>query len=75
MIHKVLDVMALSEEVARDSQSGKLSKQLLAEGQTLYGINPDYPEYLERITPDGRRTLGQWRDGEFDAGFILLYKS
>ncbi|GAA6184636.1 hypothetical protein [Aliiglaciecola sp. NS0011-25] len=74
MMHKSLDVMALSEEVERDSESGKLSKQLLAEGQTLYGKNPDYPEYLERITPDGRRTLGQWRDGEFDAGFSLLYK-
>ena len=72
MMYKTLDVIALSEEIERDSQSGKLTMQLLAEGQTLYGKNPDYPEFLERITPDGRRTLGQWRDGEFVTEASLL---
>tara|TARA_R110001583_G_scaffold192040_1_gene358130 strand:+ start:11715 stop:11939 length:225 start_codon:yes stop_codon:yes gene_type:complete len=71
-MNSALDVMALSEEVERDSQSGKLSKDLLVQGNTLYGINPVHPELIERITPDGRRTLGQWRDGEFDAEVSLL---
>lgn len=31
------DVLTLSETVLRDSQSGKLSRDLLAQGQTLYG--------------------------------------
>ncbi|WP_110075196.1 MULTISPECIES: hypothetical protein [Pseudidiomarina] len=36
-----LDVLALSEEVERDSQSGKLSSELLAQGQTRYGNMAD----------------------------------
>lgn len=67
-----LDVMALSEEVERDSQSGHLSRELLAQGQTLYGKNPEYPDYLERITPDGKKSLGQWRNGEFVEIISLL---
>lgn len=31
-----LDVLTLSKTVARDSQSGKLRWDLLAQGQTLY---------------------------------------
>lgn len=34
-----LDVLALSEEVERDSQSGYLSRELLTQGQGLYGKN------------------------------------
>jgi hypothetical protein len=57
MIDK-LDVMALYREIDADSQSGKLSKNLLAQGNTLYGKKPNCPKYLERITPDGKRSLG-----------------
>lgn len=60
-----LDVLALSEEVHRDSDSGKLAKYLLSQGQTLYGKNDLYPTYLERITPDGIKTLGTMSNGEF----------
>jgi hypothetical protein len=67
-----LDVLALADEVERDSQSGKLNRELLSQGQTLYGKNPAYPEYLERITPDGRRTLGHLNNGEFEAEVSLL---
>jgi hypothetical protein len=65
LVTKNLDVLALSEEVERDSQSGQLSSELLAQGQTLYGKNPLYPDYLERITPDGKNSLGHWRNGKF----------
>lgn len=68
-----LDILALSEEVERDSQSGKLSRELMAKGQTLYGKNQLYPDYLERITPDGKKSLGQWRNGEFVEDFCLLW--
>ena len=71
-MNSALDVMALSEEVEQDSQSGKLSKDLLAQGNTLYGINPVHPELIERITPDGQRTLGQLRNGKFEAEISLL---
>tara|TARA_R110002126_G_scaffold43475_27_gene124644 strand:+ start:117 stop:383 length:267 start_codon:yes stop_codon:yes gene_type:complete len=47
----------LSEEVERDSQSGKLSRGLMAQGQTLYGKSPLNHNYLERITPDGKSHL------------------
>ena len=62
---KNLDVLALSEEVERDSQSGRLSRELLAQGQMLYGKSADYPDHLVRTTPDGKTFLGQWKDGEF----------
>ncbi|MDC8830115.1 hypothetical protein [Alteromonas gilva] len=65
-------MLTLSEAVARDSQSGKLSCDLLAQGQTLYGKNIDFPDYLERITPDGKKSLGHWRNGEFQQVISLL---
>lgn len=47
-----LDVLALSEEVDRDSKSGALSKKLLSQGNKLYGIDPRHPDCITRITPD-----------------------
>lgn len=73
LVTKNLDVLALSEEVERDNQSGQLSRELLAQGQTLYGKNPLFPEYLERITPDGKKSLGHWKDGEFSEELCLLW--
>lgn len=67
-----LDVLALSEEVERDSQTGKLSRELLAQGQTLYGKAPDFPDHLVRTTPDGKKSLGHWRNGEFVETACLL---
>lgn len=64
-LSKSLDVLELSEEVERDSLSGSLSRAWVNEGQTLYGINPQHPSYLERITPDGNKVLGHWHNGEF----------
>lgn len=66
------DVLSLSEEIQRDSQSGKLSCELIAQGQTLFGINLDFPDYLERIMPDGKRSLGCWHNGEFKQTICLL---
>jgi hypothetical protein len=65
-------VLALSETVALDSQSGKLSRDMLTQGQTLYGKNADFPDYLERITPDGKKSLGHWSNGEFQQVISLL---
>ncbi|MBU1311259.1 MAG: hypothetical protein KKE30_17190 [Gammaproteobacteria bacterium] len=69
---KNLDVLALSHEVERDSASGKLTHELLSAGQTLYGKNPDYPDFIERVTPDNRRSLGYWRDRQFVEIISLL---
>lgn len=67
------DVLALSETVSRDSQSGKLmGKWTPAQRQTLYGKNVEFPDYLERITPDGNKSLGHWRNGEFQQVISLL---
>ncbi|MEH8018966.1 hypothetical protein MN202_17115 [Rheinheimera muenzenbergensis] len=70
---KNLDVLALSEEVERDSQSGQLSRKLLAQGQTLYGKEPDFPDHLVRTTADGKNSLGHWEDGEFAEELCLLW--
>ncbi|MCH8492855.1 MAG: hypothetical protein LAT53_06450 [Idiomarina sp.] len=67
-----LDVLALAEEVKRDCESGALYQDLLSQGQTLYGKNPTYPDHIERITPDGKRTLGYWHHGQFVEDFCLL---
>ena len=67
-----LDVLALSEMVERDSQSGDLHRQLLAQGITLYGIDPQAPDYLSRITPDGVTSIGYWHDGKFVAIYCLM---
>ncbi len=68
-----LDVLALSEEVERDSQSGALSQELLSQGQTLYGTSPLYPDFLIRTTPNGRKSLGHWYNGEFIEEVCVLY--
>lgn len=52
-----LDVLALSKEVQRDCKSGNLSRELLAQGQTLCGRNPQYPNYLERFMPNEKSHL------------------
>jgi hypothetical protein len=67
-----LYVLTLSKTVARDSQSGKLSCDLLTQGQTLYGKNVEFPDYLERMTPDGKKSLGHLRNGEFQQVVSLL---
>ena len=72
MTHQ-LDVLTLSEEVERDSQSGKLSGELLAQGQTLFGKTADYPDHLVRTTPDGKKSLGHWKEGEFAEELCLLW--
>ena len=60
-----LDVLALSEEVDRDSKSGALSKKLLSQGNKLYGIDPRHPDCITRITPDGIKATGNWCNGKF----------
>ena len=44
-----LDVLALSEIVERDSQSGDLRRQLLSQGHTLYGAASQDTDYLSQF--------------------------
>jgi hypothetical protein len=62
-----IDVLELSKEVAQDSKSGALSEELLLNGETLYGVNTGFPDFIERKTPDGSVDLGFWINGEFVA--------
>uniref|UniRef100_A0A486XPT7 Uncharacterized protein n=1 Tax=Rheinheimera sp. BAL341 TaxID=1708203 RepID=A0A486XPT7_9GAMM len=41
--------------------------------QTLFGKAPDYPDHLVRTTPDGKKSLGHWRNGEFVETACLLW--
>lgn len=66
-----IDILALSKEVERDSQSGALRKELLEKGETLYGITPDFPDYIKRETLDGV-SLGHLRNGKFVAEISLI---
>ena len=60
-----LNVLELSKDIERDSKSGALSRELVSKGEKLYAVNPDFPDYIERKTPDGRTELGYWIDNEF----------
>jgi hypothetical protein len=64
-VAKALDVLDLSYEIERDSQSGALSRSLLQQGHTLYEPDPKVPKGLRRHLPSGNIELGYWRDGEF----------
>ncbi|GAC31725.1 hypothetical protein [Paraglaciecola polaris] len=66
-----IDILTLSEEIERDSQSGALRKKLLKKGETLYGVAPDFPDYIERETLDGV-SLGHWENGAFVAEICLI---
>ena len=72
LVTRNLNVLALSEEIEHESQSGALSRELLAQGQTLYGKNPIFAEYLDRISPYGKKSLGHWKNGEFQQFISLL---
>ncbi|WP_395341858.1 TA system antitoxin ParD family protein [Ningiella sp. W23] len=63
--HAALDVLALANEVEADSQSGRLSKELLKQGQTLYSPTPEGGGILEAHLPDGTVKTGSFVDGEF----------
>jgi len=67
-----LDVLKLAKEISRDNLSGALSHEMLTQGNTLYGKHTDYPNYIERITPGGKKSLGFWRNGEFEEMICLL---
>tara|TARA_R110001599_G_scaffold181261_1_gene374033 strand:+ start:13274 stop:13504 length:231 start_codon:yes stop_codon:yes gene_type:complete len=69
---KPIGVLELAAAVEKDSQSGKLSEQLLQSGNTLYGRNDSFPGYIERISPDNKRVLGYWNDGVFVEIFCLI---
>jgi hypothetical protein len=62
---KSIDILKLSDEIERDSQSGALSSHLLKQGQTLYEPDPKVPKRLRRHLPSGNIELGYWRYGEF----------
>lgn len=66
-MNDIVDVFKLSEEVGLDSKSGALAKELLAKGETLYGVNPYFPNLIERISPDGKISLVCWEKRRFVA--------
>tara|TARA_R110001583_G_scaffold31620_2_gene107947 strand:- start:418 stop:663 length:246 start_codon:yes stop_codon:yes gene_type:complete len=62
---QTIDILKLSDEVARDSQSSALSRSLLHQGHILYEPDPKVPNRLRRQLPSGNFELGYWRNGEF----------
>jgi hypothetical protein len=64
-VDKPIDILELSDEIERDSQSGALSRSLLQQGHTLYEPAPTVLKGLRRLLPSGTTELGYWRDGEF----------
>lgn len=73
-IDKSFDVFALANEVSRESRNGTLTQDLLSNGHTLYGMNPEFPDLLEQVTPDKRVSLGQFKFGQFHPQVCLLHE-
>jgi hypothetical protein len=48
----------------RERQSGRLA-QAVSSAELRYQASQTRPGWLEQITPDGRRTLGRFRNGVF----------
>jgi hypothetical protein len=71
-VDKPIDILELSYEIERDSQSGALSRSLLQQGHTLYEPDPKVPKGLKRHLPSGNIELGYWRGGEFVVTEIIL---
>lgn len=53
-------------EVDAVRESGELSRTL-ARGRTLYQASEEHPGYLEAIHPGGHKTIGMFKDGQFEA--------
>ena len=64
-VDQPIDILRLSDEVERDSQSGALSQLLLQQGRTLYEPDPKLPNGLRRLLPSGKIEYGYWRDSKF----------
>ena len=67
-----IDVLTLSNEIEQDSLSGRLSRELLEQGHTLYSPST-YSEFqLSRILPDGICQEGDWINGQFITEFCAI---
>jgi hypothetical protein len=67
-----IDPIELTKTANRMGKSGELTRKLLAKGNPIYGANRECPDYLERILADGRKSLGHWQEGKFEARTSLL---
>lgn len=52
-------------EVDAVRESGELSRTL-ARGRTLYQASTEHPGYLEALHPSGQKTVGQFKNGQFE---------
>ena len=59
-----MDFDDLIQDVEAHSQSGELSKTISV-NKTKYQSSSSHPDLLERIEPDGRVTIGLFKNGEF----------
>jgi hypothetical protein len=62
---QTIDVLKLSDEVERESQSGALSRSLLHQSHTLYEPDTEDPKDLRRHLPSGQIERGYLSNGEF----------
>jgi hypothetical protein len=72
MTNTPLDVLKLSDEIERDSQSGALHNSMLEQGQTLYEPDPDLPHVLRRWLPSGGLERGTLSNGKFVVIEVIL---
>jgi hypothetical protein len=67
-----IDPIKFAKAADRMGKSGELTRKLLAKGNAIYGVNREHPDYLERILPNGQRSLGNWKGGKFEVKISLL---
>jgi hypothetical protein len=62
---EVLDVLALSYDVERESESGTVAREFLKKGQTLYAPAPEGGGLLSAHCPNGSIVKGRLKNGIF----------
>lgn len=62
---EALDVLALSYDVERESESGAVAQELLTKGHTLYAPAPEGGGLLSAHYPVGSTVKGNIKDGTF----------
>ena len=60
-----VELRARLESVAQSEERSSVLDALRAQGRPVYEATPDYPGFVTRIDPDGKRTVGRFESRQF----------
>jgi hypothetical protein len=71
MQNQNLDIMQLGRYVTEESESGRITQQLLADGNELFEPDSEKLGFLRRYSPSGNIDLGLMIDGKFVVTHVI----